>query len=146
MIAATLAQLTFTLTFAAYVKLCFDYGRLRYEPDDEACEYYKAAQSGSECWPTVSWIFVLMTLVFELAVTDTVTATTLILTAAGTVHIIMVWVTMEIRCRRHMRVVSARYMERKYGADFAQMMAIILEADCTAFPIVHYQEMLDIKG
>lgn len=144
-ILSTLLRLLFQLGFAFFCVLYTGVTKLRYDEFDVACEYHRAWSNGLMghiMTPSLVLFCEFIVLSLVAAVDDANDYLQLIQIIIAVFAMIPVWIRMETRCNRQMQVLSVRYMERKYGANVQQLMAL-LDRDGhnpSTFPITFFEK------
>ncbi len=135
----TLFRIAFTAAFAWFVHEYIKFMRLRYDENDATCEYYKAIYTADTWRPTL--VFLLTGVIFLPSMIVCGNDWSLTLLQVGALCVMLpAWYRMDYRYNKWMHVLSARHVERKYGANFQHMMAI-MDAGCiSAFPITQLED------
>jgi hypothetical protein len=138
-----LLHLSFHVSFAWLFNRYIQFWRLRYDEQDASCEYYRAINDNSIWAPT--WAFAVEGLTFVVTFMEGgVHYAIITLFFASLCAMLVMWAVIDYRFTKNRRALSARYLQHKYGANFAHLIHIMEDNGLSMFPLLRLEHDMGV--
>lgn len=129
--------LIFSWLAGLFVHTYLGFWRKRYDENDHRCEYY---QCTADLWHSSALFLAMASVAFfgslEIEAIDWVLCS---LTLSALSMMIPLWICASRRSDRYDVIISARYMEHKYGLDYLTLVNLTAECNAWMFPITSFE-------